>query len=666
MSSYYPSFKYLGINSRDKRLVVAHFDADQGETDTFLGMEPIYTESADGSRRLDYGAKYNNVAVFRITVIKEDGGDFSVKEVREHLRWLTGYKKNSPLDLCENFIEEFAGDGITYDFNFVNTCDHVVRVYVDGVLLNDNQWALNHTKNTIKLVDTPISGAIIKVAYSKIKYSFIGRITNAWQYKLDARTSGLVFEFTSISPWAYSSRQAISEFIVGAKTVIVNNDTDDLYGYTPVNVKFTDCGTQLLGEPYSTRYEFASVATDAYALTNVYMQLEAGTEYTFSVGLIELLEGSATEATVFIYDYDTGTGMGGIDNGRKNFVIGQHTRQSYTFTTPETGNYTLIIHNGPRGNCVGNRIAWNALKLEKGNRATPWKVQLLEEQYSRRYEFATAATHDYTSITIYTFLETNTEYTFSTGLIELLEGAATMATVNVYNNTNQTSYAKRNFTIGTYERQSFTFTVPSSGEYRILIYNGCAGACAGNRIAWNRLQLEKGNTATDWSATSECPDGRLKITNQTTGETTLITNIGANETISMNDNMIITSDNSAKIFGNTFNFVFPRIIAGKNILDIESTGNILFEYVYAVKIGDCAMDINVLSDPICSDTGEIILTDTLPFGRISDLPDNFQAYNIQNVYSKSDVDRLIANIQINESVQINEDELNAMLKEELS
>ena len=92
MSSYYPSFSYLGINSRDKGLVIAHFDADQGETDTFLGMEPIYTESADGSRRLDYGAKYNNVAVFRITVIKQDGGDFSVKEVRDNLRWLTGAK----------------------------------------------------------------------------------------------------------------------------------------------------------------------------------------------------------------------------------------------------------------------------------------------------------------------------------------------------------------------------------------------------------------------------------------------------------------------------------------------------------------------------------------------------------------------------------------------
>jgi len=71
MSSYYPSFSYLGINSRDKGLVVSHFDADQGESDTFLGMEPVYTESADGSRRLDYGAKYNNVAVFRITVSKK-------------------------------------------------------------------------------------------------------------------------------------------------------------------------------------------------------------------------------------------------------------------------------------------------------------------------------------------------------------------------------------------------------------------------------------------------------------------------------------------------------------------------------------------------------------------------------------------------------------------
>ena len=71
MSSYYPSFSYKGFNSlNDKNLMVVAFDPDQGETDTFMGMEPIYTDKYDGSRRLDYGAKFNSVAVIKISVIK--------------------------------------------------------------------------------------------------------------------------------------------------------------------------------------------------------------------------------------------------------------------------------------------------------------------------------------------------------------------------------------------------------------------------------------------------------------------------------------------------------------------------------------------------------------------------------------------------------------------
>ena len=78
ITTYYSSFNYLGINSRSKNLVVAHFDADSGESETFLNIEPIYTDSASGVRRLDYGAKYGSVAIFRINVIKPDGNESSV------------------------------------------------------------------------------------------------------------------------------------------------------------------------------------------------------------------------------------------------------------------------------------------------------------------------------------------------------------------------------------------------------------------------------------------------------------------------------------------------------------------------------------------------------------------------------------------------------------
>lgn len=145
MSSYYPSFSYKGLNSlKDKGLIVVAFDPDQGEVDTFLGMDCIYTDKYDGTRRLDYGAKFNSVAVVKISVIKSDDTDFTVAEVRDFLRWTTGSRTNSYLDLM-------VGD--------------------------------------------------------EVKFSFLGRVTNAYQQKLDARTVGLSIEFTSVSPWAYSPIQ---------------------------------------------------------------------------------------------------------------------------------------------------------------------------------------------------------------------------------------------------------------------------------------------------------------------------------------------------------------------------------------------------------------------------------------------------------------------------
>ena len=151
MSSYFPSFSYTAPNGikynsyKDKNLIVVHFESgDSDEVDTFLGMEPVYTDNAYGTRRLDYGAKYNSVAVIRISVMKANGKDFTVSEVRDFLRWTTGSRKTSYLDLMDGEI---------------------------------------------------------------VKASFLGRITTVYQQKLDARTVGFVIEHTSVSPYAYSPVQ---------------------------------------------------------------------------------------------------------------------------------------------------------------------------------------------------------------------------------------------------------------------------------------------------------------------------------------------------------------------------------------------------------------------------------------------------------------------------
>lgn len=152
MSSYYPSFNYMGYNSlKDKNLMVVHFESgDSGEMETFLSMDAVYTENAYGTRRVDYGARYNSVALIKITVMKTDGQDFNVLEVRDFLRWTTGVRKASYLDLVDQ----------------------------DG--------------------DKQIE-----------RFSFFGRVINVLQHKLDARTVGFTIEFESTSPWAYSPKQII-------------------------------------------------------------------------------------------------------------------------------------------------------------------------------------------------------------------------------------------------------------------------------------------------------------------------------------------------------------------------------------------------------------------------------------------------------------------------
>lgn len=104
MSSYHSSFSYLEKNSaNDFHWIISHFDADSGESETGLSTESIYTASPDGTSRNLYGTKYSGPEPVRITVIKQDGSDWTVNDNRTALKWLTGAKSDSWLDL---YIED--------------------------------------------------------------------------------------------------------------------------------------------------------------------------------------------------------------------------------------------------------------------------------------------------------------------------------------------------------------------------------------------------------------------------------------------------------------------------------------------------------------------------------------------------------------------------------
>ena len=320
MSSYHSSFTYLNKNSQDDfGWIISHFDPDNGETDGYLSQDQVYTDSYNGTKRTLYGTKYNTVATVKITVIKQDGSDFSLNDCRDAYRWLTGVTSANWMDL-------YVGD--------------------------------------------------------EVKYRLLCTIQDVKPQKLDARTIGLNIYCESLSPWAYSPLQTVTHSIINSTNIEINNESDDLYTYT------------------------------------------------------------------------------------------------YMKTT--------------------------------------------------------------------------------------------------YTNTSGKS---------------------------------------------------------------------LKILNVATGETTQVNNLVTNEVVTLDGNQMITSDKPSRVFGTDFNFVFPRLKAGKNKLNITGTGNIIFEYAYPIKMGDCAQSINVTRDPICDSSGNIQL-DTLPWARISDTPNTLSGYGITDSYTKSEIDKKFDNIDI--------------------
>ena len=153
--------------------MIVAFDPDDGLKETFLSMDPVQEDYHDGSRKYDYGAKYNTTANITITVIKHDHTTFSVLEIRDILKWLTGSQVTSWLEM-----------------------------YTDGVF----------------------------------QYAFLGRFTNAEQYKIDARTIGLTLTFSSLTPWAFSDVQHF-EHTFGKQLILENGILSDPTAPLKINSK---------------------------------------------------------------------------------------------------------------------------------------------------------------------------------------------------------------------------------------------------------------------------------------------------------------------------------------------------------------------------------------------------------------------------------------------
>jgi hypothetical protein len=150
MASYHTSFTYKEKNSLDEGYIIASFEPDNGFMDSFLSMTNISDDYYDGTKKFNYGSRYDSSPEIKITIVKKNGSNMTVKDFRSCAKWLTGAKTDSWLDM--------------YDGNTV-------------------------------------------------VYSFLGKFLNMEQYKLDARTVGCRLTFSSVSPWAYSSEQVFDRSI---------------------------------------------------------------------------------------------------------------------------------------------------------------------------------------------------------------------------------------------------------------------------------------------------------------------------------------------------------------------------------------------------------------------------------------------------------------------
>lgn len=177
MAIYHPKIRFRGQTNYDLELIVSTFNPDNGAVDSYLDMEPVYTDSHDGTMRTDYGAKYSSVAIPSVTFIEVDGSDINPYKVRNVLRWLTGSRKNAWMDVCDK----------------------------DG----------------------------------EIVCSYLGRFTDVKLQKMDARVIGIIAYFTSISPYAYSKVQSPVVININGETEFaIDNLSDDLYSYVYPKISF--------------------------------------------------------------------------------------------------------------------------------------------------------------------------------------------------------------------------------------------------------------------------------------------------------------------------------------------------------------------------------------------------------------------------------------------
>ena len=114
-----------------------------------------------------------------------------------------------------------------------------------------------------------------------------------------------------------------------------------------------------------------------------------------------------------------------------------------------------------------------------------------------------AATGQYNYWQAYTGLDHDAQYTLSAEKVVRLAGTTDRVAVLVYDIPNQRTLLTRFLQISN-SKQSCGFYIPNdSNQYSLLLYSGVNGSTAGVSIRYEKVKLEKGTKATDWTPAPE-------------------------------------------------------------------------------------------------------------------------------------------------------------------
>lgn len=241
MSSYHTSFKYLNKNSsNDFNWLIVHFDADTGETDGFMSQEQVYDDTYRGTRRIVYGTKWTSAAEIKITVIKQDGTDFTLQECRDAYRWLTGSNQTNWLDLYSGQDE--------YSFLVTNADVKPQKLDARTVALNIyfqsvSPWAYSQPVSRIcsfgqsLIVDD--DGVLDTDKSSSLRIDADGVLTN--------NNSAFSFEDGAI-------------YLDNYPRIVINNESDDLYTYVYLDTEFNSINSDFLSIKNETLNEETTIS----------------------------------------------------------------------------------------------------------------------------------------------------------------------------------------------------------------------------------------------------------------------------------------------------------------------------------------------------------------------------------------------------------------------